>query len=251
MPKSRSVSSGPNKLPVKPIQFVVGAVGVAVLVAGALIVINQLSARPPAPATTTINSVTKTTAYEECPNLISGYSKTMGSPDAPVQIIEFADYQCPVCGRFATEYEPQLIHDYVCTGKVSFTYKDFAFIGTNSKPDESLLASQAADCAADQGQFWAYHDKLFNNQRGENRGAFNASKLKGFAQDLKLNMDSFSQCLDSGKYASQVGDEKKEGESRGVNATPILFVNDQTLQGLPPSYNDLRQAIDKALAQTS
>lgn len=248
MPKRQNAGAGTSKWRLTPVQLLIGAVAAAIVVVAVLIALSQFSAKSPTEAQATPPG-TNAAAEDECPNLISGYVKTMGSPEAPVQIVEFSDYQCPVCGRFAKEYEPRLVHDFVCTGKVRFTYKDFAFIGKGRQPDESQLAAQAANCAADQGRFWAYHDKLFANQRGENQGAFRPSKLKGLAQDLQLKLDAFSQCLDSGKYAVQVSGETQEGQRRGVDATPIFFIDDQTLRGLPASYDDLRQAIETALTK--
>jgi protein-disulfide isomerase len=242
MPKQQRVGAGTSKWKLTPIQLLIGAVAAAIVIVAVLITLSQFSAKSPTEAQTT-PSATKTAAEDECPNLISGYAQTMGSPEAPVQVTEYADYQCPYCGHYATEYQPRLIHDFICTGKVRFTFKNYAFLG-----DESRFAAQAAICAADQGQFWVYHNKLFANQRGENTGAFKTDKLKGFAKDLKLDVDKFSQCLDSGKYATQVRDEFQEGQKQGVDSTPTSFVDDQKVLG-PATYDELAQAIETALSK--
>ena len=88
--------------------------------------------------------------------------------------------------------EPQLVNDYVATGKVLFEFKDLAFLG-----DESIQAAQAADCALDQGKFWPYHDTLYANQHGENQGSFTTERLKAIAQTVGLNMSTFDHCLES------------------------------------------------------
>src|SRR5690606_18095899 len=79
--------------------------------------------------------------------------RVLGSPDAPVKIIEYGDYQCPACGQFARSMKPQLIDDYISTGQVSFEYRDFAFLG-----EESMDAARASMCAMDQDMFWEFHN---------------------------------------------------------------------------------------------
>ena len=103
---------------------------------------------------------------------------TLGDPNATVTIIVYSDFQCPYCERYWRETEPQIIENYVNTGKVYYIYRSMgAFIGP-----ESQASAEAAYCAGDQGQFWKYHDLLFENQTGENQGAFSKKKLLGFAE---------------------------------------------------------------------
>ena len=80
----------------------------------------------------------------------------LGDPNAPVNIVEYGDYQCPFCARFFLETEEKIRENYIGPGKANMIYKDLAFLGP-----ESLDAALAANCAADQGKFWEYHDKLF------------------------------------------------------------------------------------------
>src|SRR3989338_199678 len=84
-----------------------------------------------------------------------------GSKDAPVTIIEFSDYQCPYCARFDQQTLPALTDNYINTGKVKFVYRDFplAFHKNAQK------ASEASECADEQGKFWEMHDKIFENQQ--------------------------------------------------------------------------------------
>ena len=88
-----------------------------------------------------------------------------GDPDAPVTIVEFSDFQCPYCGRFAADAGRQIHEQYVETGLVRFGYQHFAFLGP-----ESQKAAEASECAAEQGAFWPYHDKLFGRMTGKTRG---------------------------------------------------------------------------------
>lgn len=150
----------------------------------------------------------------------------MGDPSAPVTVYEYADFQCPACALFAREYLPQLEEKYIKTGKVRLIYKNFAFLGQGS-----IWAAEAAYCAAEQGGFWAYHDKLFANQRGENRGAFSKPNLVRFARELRLKEQDFQACLDSGRYEQKVQDEMNEGEQQQIKSTPSFIVNGQLVEG--------------------
>lgn len=107
-------------------------------------------------------------------------ANVMGNKDAQVSIVEFADFQCPYCGRHHELVEPTILNEYVKTGKANFVYKHLAFLG-----QESVFAAVAAECAADQGKFWEYHDYLFEHQNGENQGAFNKDKLDRIRQSDK------------------------------------------------------------------
>ncbi len=112
---------------------------------------------------------------------VSAADFSQGSDSAPVVLIEYADFQCPFCGRFFRDTEMSLINDYVAQGKIKFVYRDFTFLG-----EESRWAAEAARCAGDQGKFWEYHDYLYNHQSGENQGAFSLDNLKSFAKTLGL-----------------------------------------------------------------
>ena len=165
----------------------------------------------------------------------------MGDPDAPVTIIEFADFQCPYCGRFFAETKPQIDEQYMQSGEVRFAYFNFAFLGP-----ESNWAAEAAECASDQNKFWEYHDKLYASQAGENQGAFNKDNLKKFAEELALDTSTFDECLDSGKYTQLVQDESSLASSIGVRSTPTFLINGQAVVGAQP-YEIFQQTIDSLL----
>ncbi len=94
-------------------------------------------------------------------SLMKPNDPTLGKKDAPIVFIEFSDFQCPFCGRFYIDTEGKIIKDYVDTGKVLFVYKDFPLKQIHALAQK---AAEAANCANDQGKFWEYHDKLFDNQ---------------------------------------------------------------------------------------
>lgn len=114
-------------------------------------------------------------------NPVSSEDRTLGNKNARVVLIEYADYQCPFCGKFFKEVVQPVTDTYVKEEKVLFVYRDFAFLG-----QESLKAAEATLCANEQGKFWEYHDYLFTHQDGENRGNFSDDYLKSFARELKL-----------------------------------------------------------------
>ena len=150
----------------------------------------------------------------------------LGDANAPVRIDEFSDFQCPSCGNFARRTLPQIEEKYVKTGKVKFAYNHFAFIG-----DESTRAAEASECANDQGKFWEYAEILFNNQAGENQGAFNDVKLEGFAQQLGLNMDEYKACMADRRHLQKIQNSSQYAQSLGVTGTPTLFVNGVMVNG--------------------
>ena len=164
-----------------------------------------------------------------------------GDPNAPVTIIEFGDFQCPYCGRFFTQTEPQIDKAYIQNGKARFGFFNFAFLG-----QESNWAAEASECAADQNKYWEYHNKLYSGQAGENQGAFNKDNLKKFAKDLELDTSAFNECLDSGKYTQLIQDESSMASSIGVRSTPTFLINGQALVGAQP-FEIFQQTIDSLL----
>jgi protein-disulfide isomerase len=171
--------------------------------------------------------------------------RAVGSADAPLTLAVYSDFQCPACDVFATQSGPQLIRDYVEPGKLRIVYKDFSFIGP-----ESFEASVAARCAGDQGLFWPYHDYLFANQKGENKGAFDRNRLIAMGEAVGVDQAPFTACLDTQAPLDATKAETVEGQALGVTSTPTLFLGDQKIVGVP-AYETLAGAIDSALAGAS
>jgi protein-disulfide isomerase len=169
-------------------------------------------------------------------------NNTMGDSAAPVHIIEYGDFQCPYCLRFWSDTEPQLIKEYVNTGKVYFEYRSVgSFLGP-----ESGWAAEGAYCAGDQGKFWEYHDTLFTNWTGENVGDFTKDKLTQYAEALGLNMAEFGSCLSEEKHKGTVEQDKAQADADGVHATPTLFINGVKVEGAQP-FDILKDLIEQAL----
>ena len=121
----------------------------------------------------------------------------LGDPDATVTIIEFADYQCPMCRAFWKDTMPRIKEQYVDTGKVQIVFRDFP----QSVHPEASAAAMAAECAEDQGKYWEYHDKIFEEQDGRRRGddvvRFRTADLKRWGKDVGLDTAAFNECVDS------------------------------------------------------
>jgi len=166
-----------------------------------------------------------------------------GSPDAPLQLVEYSDFLCSHCANFATALST-LSADYIETGKLQVVYRNFAFLAP-----ESLQAAQATECALDQSPdaFWQYHDLLFANQ-ASNRAAFSNSQLKRYAGQVGLDAAAFNACLDSNVKAGEIQSDLDKGESLGVEATPTWFINGQIVRGELPE-SELRQMFDRLLSQ--
>jgi protein-disulfide isomerase len=169
---------------------------------------------------------------------------TMGDPNAPVKLVEFADFQCPGCGVYWANTEPTVIQNYVETGKVFYTFSPFSFVGSfvrNNPYDESIKAAEAAYCANDQGKFWEYRDYVFANQIGENQGAFSEKRLLAFAENLSLDMGTFTKCLKSGEKNQQVLDANDFAFNSGINQTPSFTIDGVLVEG------DLITALEAAV----
>jgi protein-disulfide isomerase len=168
-----------------------------------------------------------------------------GSPDAPLQLVEYSDFLCPHCSTFATTID-SLSPDYIETGKLQVIYRNYAFLAP-----ESVQAAQAAECALDQGsdKFWQYHDLLFANQ-GTGRSAFSKSRLMKYAEQIGLDTASFRTCLNSNAKAAEVQSDLAEGNNIGVTSTPTWVLNGQIVRG-SLSETDLRQLFDGLLAAGS
>ncbi|MDA1186146.1 MAG: DsbA family protein [Acidobacteria bacterium] len=158
----------------------------------------------------------------------------LGNPDAPVTIIEFGDYQCPMCRIFWKETMPRIKEQYVDTGKVQIVFRDFP----QDVHPEASPAAMAAECAEDQGQYWEYHDKIFHEQDRRRREGevvrFRVSDLKRWARDLGLDTATFDVCLDSERHKAEVESDYADASSVGVNGTPFFFVNGRVLAGAHP-----------------
>ncbi len=151
--------------------------------------------------------------------LIDNTSPILGSDSAPITMIEFGDYQCFYCNQFYHTTEPDIVKNYIDTGKVRMVFKDFVIIG-----QDSVNAAHAAHCAQEQGKFWQYHDTLYNNWNGENTGWASSANLLSFAKSVGLNATQFGQCMTQSRYISTVQGSLSNAKDLGLTGTPDFFI---------------------------
>jgi len=162
-----------------------------------------------------------------------------GDSDAPVTIVEFSDYECPFCGRYVSETYPQILKNYIETGKVKYIFRDFPL----SFHPQAQKAAEAAECAGEQGKYFEMHDLLFGSGVGGGVASF-----KQYAADLGLNTVEFNDCLDSGEMAAEVQKDFNDGRVFGVQGTPAFFINGKLLTGAQP-FEVFQQVIEQELDQ--
>ena len=184
-------------------------------------------------------------------------ARALGASSAPVTIDMWSDFQCPFCSEWSRQVGPALISEYIQTGKVQLVYRDYAFIDGGDPGGESQQAASAARCAADQGKFWPYHDYLFENQNGENKGGFNRQRLDAIATTVGLDMTAFGTCMGSDAPQQAVKAETAQGKQVGITSTPTIAINGvvQRAGGIAMADTSagpgLRTLINAALAAAS
>ncbi len=199
---------------------------------------------PPSPTPSPSAPATVLPGVKPSPSLpTSGNSK--GAPNAPVTIVNYSDYQCGHCQQFALTTEKELERTYVATGKVRMVFKHFIVFG-----DESMLAAQASECAAEQGKFWPYHDLLMQIRASPNVEDLTLAKLQSVAQQVGLNMETFNKSLESGKFKAKVTEDDAEGKAAGVTGTPTFFVNGIKAVGAPP-LEEFQRVIEALLGSSA
>ena len=212
----------------------------AIVIAGALIAgAVMYTSRPTAPLPSVQGAAAGTAAgTPEVPADLADDDPFLGNPAAPVTIVEFADFQCPFCGRFTKTTEQEIIETYVKTGKAKFVYRDFPLTSIH---EEAQKSAEAGECADEQGKFWEYHDVLYQRQ-----DQLSVKHYKAWAAELGLNTGQFDECLDSGKYAAEVQKDFRDGQSAGVRGTPGTFVNGRLVEGALP-FGQFQPVIEEEL----
>lgn len=169
-----------------------------------------------------------------------------GNADAPVEIVEFADFECPGCGYFATVTGPDVMQRLVATGEVRFRFMDFPL---DMHPN-AVSAHNAAHCADEQGKFWEMHDLIFNEQDRWNTAATKSPKkvLERIAGNAGLDVAAWSECFDSGRKLPLIAANRREGERLRVNSTPSFIIGGQLISGAQ-SYDQIRQFVSLEMAR--
>jgi protein-disulfide isomerase len=160
--------------------------------------------------------------------------RALGRSDAAVTLEVWSDFQCPVCRQYSVTVEPALVRDFVANGTLRIVHHDAAFQGQRAglAYDESVEAGAAARCAAAQDRYWPFHDWLFANQAGENRGAFVDARLRAIAGSVGLDVEAWDACRQTGEQQAAVRAETDQAIARGIDATPTLVLAGQRIVGL-------------------
>lgn len=179
-------------------------------------------------------------------NIDTGHVK--GDGNAQLVMIEFSEYQCPFCARFFRMTLPQIQKDYIETGKMKYVFMDFPL----PIHREAMKASEAALCAGDQGKWEDMHERLFANQR-----ELSIEALLKHGEALGLDMTQFKECIDSGKYSTQIKASITEGQKVGITGTPTFLFGfteadgrvraTKKISGAVP-YTNFKATIDEMLS---
>lgn len=147
--------------------------------------------------------------------------RVLGDPSAPVTIVEYGDFKCPVCAKFAAQIEPELRQRYIDRGQVRMVWRDFPVID-----GESPLAAEAGWCAHAHGQFWEFHDPLYTyiweNYYGQGRNVEGQSAYQGeldrLADQAGVDVAEFRACLDADTYTDHIVRDRQRGQDTGCGA---------------------------------
>jgi len=145
-----------------------------------------------------------------------------GDPDAPVTIMEFADYQCGACKQFGLFVKPQVDAAYIDTGRAKLVFHDFPILSLHA---HAFVAARAARCAGDQERYFEYHDRVFHTQEDWAPLSSAVGHFKDLAKELQLDTQDFNACLQSDRHADVVTANMRLGDALGVSGTPALFVH--------------------------
>jgi protein-disulfide isomerase len=182
----------------------------------------------------------------DVPDLPSNWldRNAMGSPDAPVTVQAWEDFLCPACRQWNSVIEPQLVEQYVKTGIVRLEFRQFPLTG--HQPG-SGMAAMASLCAADQGAFWSFHNRLFLAQ-DQGQAGFTIDAMVRYAEELGLNSRTLLECMTSQKHRDEINASFNEAVTLGLNATPSILVNGVRMEN-PFDYNELTRLIEWAQNQ--
>jgi protein-disulfide isomerase len=180
--------------------------------------------------------------------LLDGAAGILGSPNATIVMIEYSDFQCPYCRSWYMNTRGQLQSEYIDKGDVLFVYKDFPL---SSMHPMAQTYAEAARCAGDQGNFWEYHDKIFDEQNKFGTGTVShltVEDVKRWAQELELNTEEFNSCLSNGTHAQEVQANIDEARKLGIKGTPSFVIGKingtgQLVAGAYP-YSTFKSIID-------
>lgn len=170
----------------------------------------------------------------------------IGNPEAPVQVLEFADMQCPVCADFGLLTEPDVKKRLVETGKIGYRFLDFPL----QMHPNAWNAANAGACANEQGKFWEMKDQIFSGQLDWSNERNPQGLFEKYAKAVGLDGDKFEECYESKRNYPKIQANLKEGERRMVTATPSFVIANRLYTG-SLSYDRFKAIVDSAAAEAT
>lgn len=224
--------------------FAVGAVVIG------LLVMLVVTARPPASegdTAATGNGAEANTLPDDVREQLRGFARldpddplALGDVDAPVVMVEWSDFKCPFCGRWARETKPAL-QKYIDDGTLRIEWRDLPYLG-----EESMNAAIAGRAAAEQGRFWEFHDRLFSQESGE--ASLDEQALAQLAQEIGLDVEQFRSDFTDPRIKAAVEADREEAVSLGITGTPAFLVDGLPVMGAQPTEVFVN-AIESAAAE--
>ncbi len=220
-----------------PIAIVIGA---AIL--GAALYFGNGTGQAPAPVTTGTQPQAPAVDSSKISTTDDPY---IGNANAKLTIVEFFDYQCPFCKQVEQQVLPQLIANYVATGKARIVFKDFQFLGSDSQT--AGMAARAVWEVAP-GKFQAWHEAMFVNQDNENGGWGSKADILALTKSLGIDSARVDQLMtqNATAYQKEMDADKSEGAMSGVNGTPAFIIGKQLVPGAQ-SYDVVAAAVEAAI----
>ncbi len=192
----------------------------AVLAVGGLGILGYLLTRP-----STVSIPANVVVQPSDTSGFAGYVK--GAATAPIEITEYADYQCPFCQTFATLQMPTIEERLINPGRLRWRYRDFPL----QQHPFARLAAHSAACADEQGKYWAQHERIYQGQQEWAASSSAAPMFRNYAQAAGLDLGRYDTCMESGKYAGRIQADYNSGVELGVSSTPTLLVNGRLYRG--------------------
>jgi protein-disulfide isomerase len=177
-------------------------------------------------------------------------SRQMGSESAKVWFIEGSDFECPWCKRFHDDTWPQIVRDYVNTGKVRVAFMNHPmFLRSGDMHPRSVVAAEAAMCAGAQDRFWQMHDSLFATQDTWANAPSPQPTFERLVQSLGVDLASWRNCMTSHATRPMIEQDFVRTTQAGINGTPGFVIGDSLAVSGAAPYPEFKQAIDAALAR--
>jgi len=192
----------------------------AVIAVAGLAVLGYLLTRP-----ATVSIPANVTVQASDTSGFTGYVK--GSPTAPVEITEYADYQCPFCQTFATLQMPTIEERLINTGRLRWRYRDFPL----QQHPFARVAAHSAACADEQGKYWDQHRRIYEGQSEWASSRNAAAIFRKYAGAAGVDLGRYGACMQAGKYAGRIQADQNAGLALGVSSTPTLLANGRLYKG--------------------